>query len=186
MKVRDITGIAFMLAIIIVLGFVPAIPLGFIPLPIVVQNLGIMLSGLLLGKKKGAVTVVLFLFLVALGLPLLPGGRGGMSVFFGPSVGYLFSYPLAAFAIGWAKETWLQANCRPYKVLITLIIFGVVLVDAMGMVGMSIQMNISLVKSVVSNLAFLPGDLLKALLATCVYLALPQKITNRLSTTTLS
>ena len=43
-------------------------------------------------KKTGAISLVLFIVLVALGLPLLSGGRGGFAVFAGPSVGYIISW----------------------------------------------------------------------------------------------
>ena len=49
MKTKNVALIAMMTAIIIVLGFVPPIPLGFIPVPIVLQNMGIMLAGAILG-----------------------------------------------------------------------------------------------------------------------------------------
>ena len=53
-------------------------------------------------KKKGP--LVLFLVLVALGLPLLAGGRGGLGVFASPTVGFLVGWIVAAFVIGWATE----------------------------------------------------------------------------------
>ena len=51
-NVRDLLYITMMTTILVILGFIPAIPLGFIPVPIVLQNLGIMLAGVLLGWKK--------------------------------------------------------------------------------------------------------------------------------------
>ena len=53
MKAKDITQIALMTAVIVILGMFPGIPLGFIPVPIVLQNMGVMLAGALLGPKKG-------------------------------------------------------------------------------------------------------------------------------------
>ena len=51
-----------MVAMIAILGAVPGIPLGFIPVPIVLQNMGIMIAGELLGPKLGTIAVWLFLF----------------------------------------------------------------------------------------------------------------------------
>ena len=65
-----------------------------------------MLCGTVLGAKRGALAVVLFLALVAAGLPLLSGGRGGLGVFASPSVGYLIGFPIAAFVAGWVVQTW--------------------------------------------------------------------------------
>lgn len=66
MKTRTTTYIALMVALLIVLGFIPGIPLGFIPVPIVLQNLGVMLAGALLGSRKGFLAVAIFLLLVAI------------------------------------------------------------------------------------------------------------------------
>ena len=97
MKTKALSASAILLAVIIVMGAIPGIPLGFIPAPIILQNMGIMLAGVILGKKYGFFTVLGFLILAALGLPILSGGSGGFVVFIGPTAGYLFSYPVAAF-----------------------------------------------------------------------------------------
>ena len=60
-----------------------------------------MLAGAILGARKGFLSVLLFLVLVAAGLPLLSGGRGGLGVFVGPSVGYLAGWLLGVVVIGW-------------------------------------------------------------------------------------
>ena len=78
-------------AFIAMLAFIPPIPLPFIPVPIAFQNTGIMLAGCLLGYKRGTLSVVIFL-LVAVGLPILTGGRR-IRCIFGPSAGYILGYP---------------------------------------------------------------------------------------------
>ena len=100
---RSLTHIALFAALIAILGLVPKIDLAG-GVPITAQSLGIMLCGTVLGARRGALAVLLFLALVALGLPLLSGGRGGLGVFVGPSVGYLVGFPLAAFTAGWVVE----------------------------------------------------------------------------------
>ncbi len=102
---RSLTHIALFAALIAVLGLVPKIDL-MAGVPITAQSLGIMLCGTVLGAKRGALAVLLFLLLVAAGLPLLSGGRGGLGVFAGPSVGYLLGFPVAAFVAGWIVERW--------------------------------------------------------------------------------
>ena len=76
-------------------GLVPPVAIAFLGgVPITAQTLGVMLAGVMLGPIRGALAVLLFLFLVALGLPFLSGGRGGLGVFMGPSVGFLIGNPL--------------------------------------------------------------------------------------------
>ena len=81
MKTRDLAYIALFAAIIAVLGTLPAINIG--PVPITAQTLGVMLAGSVLGARRGFLAVLLFLVLVAIGLPLLSSGAGGLSVFAG-------------------------------------------------------------------------------------------------------
>jgi biotin transporter BioY len=98
-SLRAIPLIALFAALLAVLGLIPKIdlPLG---VPITLQTLGVMLAGCMLGAKRGFQALMLFLFAVALGLPLLSGGRGGLGVFFAPSSGYLIGWPLGALATG--------------------------------------------------------------------------------------
>ncbi len=100
---RSLTHIALFAALIAVLGLVPQITLA-VCVPITAQSLGIMLCGTVLGARRGALAVVLFLVLVAAGLPLLSGGRGGLGVFAGPSAGFLLGFPVAAFVCGLIVE----------------------------------------------------------------------------------
>ena len=100
---KNLTHIALFAALIAVLGLIPKIDL-ISGVPITAQSLGIMLCGTVLGAKRGALAVILFLVLVAAGLPLLAGGRGGLGVFASPSVGYLIGFPFAAFVAGLIVE----------------------------------------------------------------------------------
>ena len=100
---RNLTHIALFAALIAVLGLVPKIDL-VSGVPITAQSLGVMLCGTVLGARRGALAVLLFLGLVAAGLPLLAGGRGGLGVFASPTVGYLVGFPLAAFVAGLVVE----------------------------------------------------------------------------------
>ena len=72
---RNVAQIALFTALIAALGLVPPIALGF-GVPITAQTLGVMLAGAVLGSRAGALSALLLLFLVALGLPLMSGGRG--------------------------------------------------------------------------------------------------------------
>lgn len=79
MKTRDLVLISLFAAIIIALGLLPPITLGFIPVPITAQSLGVMLAGVVLGAKRGTLAVLLTILIAAIGLPVLSGGRGGLS-----------------------------------------------------------------------------------------------------------
>src|SRR6185312_14523843 len=105
MESRAIVRIALMAAVIGVLGMLPGVMLPIaMGVPITAQTLGVMLAGIILGPRHGALAVLLFLFVVLLGAPLLSGGRGGLGVLFGPSVGFLLGFIPAAFVSGLVME----------------------------------------------------------------------------------
>ena len=160
---RNLVMIAFFAALIAALGLMPKLTLGF-GVPITAQSLGIMLCGTVLGARRGALAVLLFLFLVALGLPLLAGGRGGLGVFVSPSVGYLIGFPIAAAATGYVMEIW-----RPSSVFlaafVAALVGGVLVLFVPGVIGMSITLSRSLPEAAMLGLPFVPGDVVKAVLA---------------------
>ena len=89
MKSNNTVLVALFAALIVVMSLIPPVPLPGIPVPITLQTLGAMLAGAMLGPGRGALACLLYLVLAAIGLPVLPGGRGGMGAFFGPTGGFL-------------------------------------------------------------------------------------------------
>ena len=104
METRDVVFIALFAAIMAGLAIFPPITLPLLGVPITAQSLGAMLAGGVLGAARGCLSMALFLTLVAFGLPLLPGGRGGLGVFFGPTGGFLIGWIFAAVAVGFLVE----------------------------------------------------------------------------------
>ncbi|MBU2358088.1 MAG: biotin transporter BioY, partial [Alphaproteobacteria bacterium] len=104
---RNLTLVALFAALIAALGLIPQLTLAF-GVPITAQSLGVMLCGTVLGARRGALAVLLFVLLVALGLPLLAGGRGGLGVFASPTAGFVVGFPFAAFITGLIVENWRQ------------------------------------------------------------------------------
>jgi biotin transport system substrate-specific component len=82
---------------------IPLMPLT--PVPLTVQNLGVLLVGLLLGSRRGFAALALYLIEGAAGLPVFnPTGPGGVAQLFGVTGGVLLVYPLVAFLAGFAFE----------------------------------------------------------------------------------
>ena len=159
---RNLSHIALFAALIAVLGLVPKIDLSA-GVPITAQSLGIMLAGTVLGAKRGALAVLLFLTLVAAGLPLLAGGRGGVGVFAGPSVGFLVGFPVAAFVAGWVME---RTTLSPaFAATAASVIGGIGVLYLFGIAGMALMLGKTLGEATFLAAAFLPGDALKAVLA---------------------
>lgn len=85
---------------LIILGAFIAVPLPISPVPIVLQNFFVLLAALLLGWKWAALSVLLYLLLGAVGLPVFSAARGGLGHFFGPTGGYLLGFLLSAIVTG--------------------------------------------------------------------------------------
>jgi biotin transport system substrate-specific component len=82
---------------------IPLMPLT--PVPLTVQNLGVLLVGLLLGSRRGLVAMVLYLMEGMAGLPVFnPTGPGGVAQLFGATGGFLLAYPCVAFLAGYIFE----------------------------------------------------------------------------------
>jgi biotin transport system substrate-specific component len=95
-KLRATLYISLFTALIIVGSYI-RIPVG--PVPIALASFFVLLSGLLLGWKRAAASVAMYLFLGAIGFPVFTGG-GGPAQFIGPTGGYLMGYPPAAIITG--------------------------------------------------------------------------------------
>jgi biotin transport system substrate-specific component len=82
------------------------IPLAFTPVPLTVQNFGVLLVGMLLGSRRGFAALALYLAEGAMGLPVFnPTGAGGLAqLFHGATAGFLLSYPLVAWVAGYVME----------------------------------------------------------------------------------
>ncbi|MDQ0200466.1 biotin transporter BioY [Neobacillus ginsengisoli] len=163
MKILDITLIALFVAFMGALGLVPPIMLSFTPVPITLQTLGVLLAGGVLGARRGAWSMIVFLLVVAAGIPLLSGGRGGIGVFVGPSAGYLLSYPLTAFCIGLLISRFHQL--RLWNILLVNLTVGIFLIYLIGIPVQAFVMHIPLFKAIQLSLIYIPGDVLKASIA---------------------
>jgi biotin transport system substrate-specific component len=168
---RNLTHIALFAAMIVVLGLIPKIDLG-IGVPITAQSLGIMLCGTILGAWRGGLAVLLFLGLGLIGLPVLSGGRTVMAALSTPSVGYLIGYPVAAFVAGLVVARW-KAGILP-AAFAGAAIGGIVVLYAFGIPGIALMAGKPLGEAFLGAMVFLPGDLIKAVLAALITRAVAQ------------
>jgi len=82
-----------------------SLPLPFSPVPVTGQTFAVLLLGATLGSRRACAALLLYLAEGAIGLPVFaPGGLPGLARLFGPTGGYLFAFPVAAFALGWMME----------------------------------------------------------------------------------
>jgi biotin transport system substrate-specific component len=147
---------AALMAALTAAGAYIAIPIG--PVPIVLQNLFIMLAGLLLGGRWGLISVAVYLLAGAVGLPVFAGGTGGVGKFVGPTGGYLLGFAAAAYLIGLISEIGRG------RVVIDVLAMaaGTLIIYAFGVSWLKVVTGMSFSKAVaVGMLPFLIGDALK-------------------------
>ncbi len=97
MKSKNITLVALFTALTAIGAFI-SIPLG--PVPITLQSFFVILSGILLGPKLGALSQVLYIFLGLIGIPIFSGFSGGLQHILKPSFGFIIGFVFAAYIAG--------------------------------------------------------------------------------------
>ena len=161
---RDMSLIVFGALFVAALAQVK-IPLPFTPVPLTGQTFAVLLVGAALGSKRGAASMVLYLALGALGLPVFAGGASGLAYLSGATLGYLVGFAAAATFIGWLAERGLERSVRT-----SLIPFlaGTVLIYVFGVAWLAILLG-SLSKAIAAGLLpFLIGDAIKLIAAALV------------------
>jgi len=148
-----------------------AIPLPWTPVPITGQTFGVLLVGVLLGSRRGALALLLYLLEGAAGLPVFqPLGLPGPARFFGPTAGYLLAYPPAAFATGRLVERFAEAP-RSTRMAISrfaeikllgALLTGEAIIFAGGCAWLALGMGLGWSNSCRAGaLPFLPGEVVK-------------------------
>ncbi|MFC5828928.1 biotin transporter BioY [Nonomuraea insulae] len=163
----DLARVAVFAALIAVLGLPGSLNVFGNLVPITLQTLGVMLAGAILGTWRAALAVAVLLVLVAAGLPLLAGGRGGLGVFTGPSAGFLIGWLPGAAVTGWLVE---RAGRDPgiVRLIVACLAGGVVVVYLFGIPVQALVTGAPIGATALLAAAFLPGDLIKAVLASIV------------------
>ena len=187
MKTKDIVLIALFTALIIALGLVPPIPMPLVPVPLTLQTFGVMLAGLILGPTRAGLVLLLYVMIALLGLPVLPGGRAGLAVLAGPTAGFLLGMIPGAVVTGWlamlssrTEQSMADSSShQPSKTgktpawqiahyALAAVVGGLVLVYAIGIPWLALVTKMDFTKACWAMAVFVPGDLLKALVAAIV------------------
>ncbi len=148
-----IAGFTLMIA----LGAQLAVRLTFTPVPITGQTLAVLLTGALLGSRRGVFSVLLYLAEGSAGLPVFAGGMSGLGTLIGPTGGYLAGFIAAAYIVGWSAERGWDRRILTSCLLMTL---GNAAVYAFGLPWLAFWVGPEHVLSL-GFFPFLPGDLIK-------------------------
>jgi biotin transport system substrate-specific component len=164
----DLALVAVFAALVCALALTPGIPIGLLAIPITLQTLGIMLCGAVLGPWRGAAAAALYLVVGLAGVPVFAGGAAGLGVLAGPSAGFLLSYPFAAFTVGLLARAGIRRGRTVPGLVAGTLVGGIGVVYAFGVPGMAWGGDLDLATAATLCVGYLPGDLVKAVLAVLV------------------
>ncbi len=145
-------------------------PFPLSPAPVTLQVLGVFLAGILLGPVWGGTALVLYLLAGALGAPVFSGGSAGLGVLLAePTLGYLWSYPIAAALVGWIVHRGVDLREPREAGLVTLVgamAVGTVVIYAFGIAGMTFVLELTPAEAFLQGAAvFLPAEAAKMVAA---------------------
>lgn len=142
-------------------------PLPFTPVPFSLQNFAVLLIGLTLGSRRGALALVLYIAEGAAGLPVFaPTGPGGMAQLLGPTGGYLLAYPAVAFLAGWIFEKLRHSRAGVLAGALVAGTAGEALLFASGIAWLKLAAHLSFAQAAgFAVYPFFAGEALKVALA---------------------
>lgn len=149
------------------------------PIPITLATFAVMLSGALLGGKRGMVAVCVYILIGAVGLPVFSGFKGGFGVLGGPTGGYIIGYIPLALITG----IFANMNTKFNRAVVSVIgmIIGTAALYTFGTVWFMIISKSSLANALaLCALPFLPGDAVKIACITAVSVPLKARLNNTL------
>lgn len=172
MNVAIMTRVSLMAAITAVAAQI-AIPLPFSGVPFTMQVLAVVLSGLLLGPRYGALAMGIYLLIGAVGVPVFFGFQGGIGHILGPTGGYLVSYPLAAAVSGLAARAAVNSmRSRALTFSVMAGTAGLVVIYGIGMTWLMVVSQLPFAVALAQGvLPFVVLDLIKVGLAALVAVA---------------
>lgn len=165
---RDMTKMALCVAILCVTSFL-VVPLPFTPIVISLHTIAVNIIGLILSPVQAGVTVLIYLLMGLIGLPVFSAGTAGPGKLFGPTGGFYFGFLFAVLAISMLRGKKISMK----RYLIVSIAVGIPIQHACAIIGMCIhnEGNVALAFATVS-LPFILGDIIKCLMSSMVGVSL--------------
>ena len=167
-KTQALTKIALCVAIMCVTSFF-IIPLPFTPIVISLHTIVVNIIGLILKPKEAGLSILMYLLMGLVGLPVFSGGTAGPGKLFGPTGGFYFGFLFAVIAISLLRG---KKNSMKHYCVVSILI-GIPIQHFCAVIGMCIynEWNVLAAFTTVS-LPFIIGDIIKCMMASMVGVAL--------------
>ena len=164
MSVRHMCLIGLMTAVICILApFSLNIPIS--PVPISLGTLAIYFVITVLGMKHGTISVLIYILLGLVGLPVFSGFSGGAGKLLGPTGGYIIGYLFMAFICGFFLDKWKN------NVFISFLgmLLGTAVCYLFGTLWLGYQLSMTFPQALMAGvIPYIPGDLVKLILAMAI------------------
>lgn len=169
---RDMTDIALFTALLSVTSWI-SIPIAGVP--ITLQTMMVMLIGLFLSPKNSLLTIIAYLFIGSIGVPVFSGGTGGFGIILGPTGGFLISFIFAAYFVSVMKNVNFINNKITHIVVVLLLANLIIYMS--GWTYYAIYADLSIAQTLGIIWPFAIGDLVKIVIVTYVYLNMHSYVT---------
>ena len=171
LSIQDLCLIGAVTSILIIMAQISIpLPLG---IPMTMQTFAVMLAGILLGPRKGTLTIIMYLLLGSIGLPVFSNFRGGLQCIMGPTGGFIWSFPLMSLLTGLGTN-----HVQRHKSLfILLLILSNIINLLCGTAFFSFLQHITFSAAVATCLfPFIPATILKIIFAAMVGLNIRKRL----------
>ncbi|MCK4529996.1 MAG: biotin transporter BioY [Candidatus Marinimicrobia bacterium] len=156
-----IKEITYILSAVLMMAALSRITIPLLPVPVTGQTLGVLLTGIMLGRKRAVTAMITYIAMGVIGFPVFANGAFGMATLIGPTGGYLLGFIPAAYIMGFLGEKGWYKHVA--TALLSLII-GHTIVFAFGLLWLANFAGWSNVLAI-GLIPFLPGAAIKTLIA---------------------
>jgi biotin transport system substrate-specific component len=159
---------SFMMACVTGIMAQIVIPLPWTPVPITAQTFAVLCSGLLLGKKYGCLSQIIYIVLGVAFIPWFGGMTGGLEIFLGSTFGFFIGFVIASYFVGFITEKYAEAR-NFKKMAVTIGIANFALIYIPGLAGLALFLGmqgtpVGIVDLLMMGLIpFIAGDIVKIL-----------------------
>ena len=155
---KEITSI---LSAVLVLAALSRVSIPLQPVPVTGQTLGVLILGIMLGRKRALVAIITYLTMGLLGFPVFASGTFGLASLIGPTGGYLLGFVPAAFVMGWLGD---KGWYNKVHTAIAALVLGHAIVFAFGLLWLA---NFTGWNAVLTAgfIPFVPGAVVKTIVA---------------------
>mgnify|MGYP000877094572 CR=1 FL=1 len=149
-----------------------SIPIPFSPVPITGQMFGVFLAATILGGRWGAFSMLTYIFMGAIGLPVFSFAQGGIHMLLGPTGGYLWGFIPGSYLLGQFIE-----KRESYFSMLTGMFICIGVIHSLGALQLAVISGLNLRQTIMLGIIpFLPMDILKAVAAAGFSLAVRRRL----------